>query len=186
MFSKTLLVSLGLAAAATATATATATNAPVTTDNTGLQYRAVLQPKDNTTVTGHITTYPGPSQVGLNFFVELWGIPDGEALSYHIHNLPVPEDGNCYSTGSHLDPYARGDATPCDIHAPQTCQVGDLSGKHGPAFAPDDEAFSTVYTDWFVSSLADDPAFLGNRSFVVHAPDNTRLACGNFAVWEGH
>ncbi|PYH95970.1 cytosolic Cu/Zn superoxide dismutase [Aspergillus ellipticus CBS 707.79] len=179
MLSKTLLASLGFSLLASAA------NAPVTINNDGQQYRAQLQPKDNTTVSGHITSYFGPGQVGVNFFVEFWGIPDdGQALSYHIHNSPVPEDGNCYSTGSHLDPYARGDATPCDIQSPQTCQVGDLSGKHGPVWAPADEGYTAIYTDWFLSNVEGEPAFFGNRSLVIHnAATNARLACGNFEVW---
>ena len=59
----------------------TNTNAPVTTNNYGRLYRAELQPKDNTTVGGHVTTYSGPSKVGINLVVEFWGIPnDGQPL----------------------------------------------------------------------------------------------------------
>ena len=50
---------------------------------------------------------------------------------YHIHAYPVPSDGNCTGTLAHLDPYIRGDTPPCDPEEPQTCEVGDLSGKHG-------------------------------------------------------
>lgn len=101
-------------------------------------------------------------------------------LVYHIHKKPVPEDGNCYSTSSHLDPYGRTDTPPCDIKAPQTCEVGDLSGKHGPIWAAPGESVAVAYTDWFLSNVEDTPAFFGNLSVVVHAADNTRLTCGNF------
>ena len=50
---------------------------------------------------------------------------------YHIHEKPVPADGNCTGTGAHLDPYKRGETPPCDASKPETCQTGDLSGKHG-------------------------------------------------------
>ena len=60
---------------------------------------------------------------------------------YHIHEKPVPEDGNCTATGAHLDPYKRGEAPPCDASALPTCQTGDLSGKHGKITT---EAFSAV------------------------------------------
>jgi hypothetical protein len=50
---------------------------------------------------------------------------------YHIHDQPVPANGNCTATLAHLDPYQRGEDPLCDASAPQTCQVGDLSGKHG-------------------------------------------------------
>ena len=52
-------------------------------------------------------------------------------LVYHIHDQPVPADGNCTGTKAHLDPYIRGEKPPCDPTMPQMCQVGDLSGKHG-------------------------------------------------------
>jgi len=42
--------------------------------------------------------------------------------------MPVPADGNCSGTLAHLDPFIRGEKPPCDASAPQTCQVGDLSG----------------------------------------------------------
>ena len=50
---------------------------------------------------------------------------------YHIHDQPVPADGNCTATLGHLDPFIRGEIPPCDPTQPETCQVGDLSGKHG-------------------------------------------------------
>jgi hypothetical protein len=60
---------------------------------------------------------------------------------YHIHDYPVPADGNCTATGAHVDPFVRGEAPPCDASAPATCQVGDLSGKHGK---PTNETFSAT------------------------------------------
>ena len=50
---------------------------------------------------------------------------------YHIHTLPVPADGNCTATMGHLDPTDRGELHACEVAAPQTCQAGDLAGKHG-------------------------------------------------------
>jgi hypothetical protein len=57
-------------------------------------------------------------------------------IVYHIHALPVSSNGNCSSTDGHLDPYMAGETTPCDANKPQTCQVGDLSGKHGTMPGP--------------------------------------------------
>lgn len=50
---------------------------------------------------------------------------------YHVHGLPVPADGNCTETLGHLDPTNRGEYYPCDNIHPETCQAGDLAGKHG-------------------------------------------------------
>lgn len=52
---------------------------------------------------------------------------------YHIHEKPIPEDGNCTAAGAHLDPYKRGEVPLCNPDEPQTCQTGDLSGKYGNA-----------------------------------------------------
>ena len=58
--------------------------------------------------------------------------------------------------------------------------MGDVSGKHGPIFVAPDEPFETEYTDLFISTDETSPAFFGNKSLVVHAPDGSRLNCGNF------
>lgn len=52
-------------------------------------------------------------------------------FGYHIHDQPVPADGNCTGTKAHLDPFIRGQVPDCDNQHPATCEVGDLSGKHG-------------------------------------------------------
>lgn len=95
---------------------------------------------------------------------------------YHLHDQPVPEDGNCTKTLAHLDPYERGELTPCDPNAPQTCQVGDLSGKHGNITGDID----ATYTDNFASLKEGIGAFFGNRSIVVHFGNKTRITCANF------
>ncbi|OJK00271.1 hypothetical protein ASPACDRAFT_42856 [Aspergillus aculeatus ATCC 16872] len=179
MWFKTLsLASLGLL---WLQASAADTNAPIVWDNNDSVWQVQLLKKDNTTVQGHLEASPGPDNVGITIHAKFWGIPtDQQPLLYHIHKKPVPEDGNCYSTSSHLDPYGRTDTPPCDIKAPQTCEVGDLSGKHGPIWAAPGESVAVSYTDWFLSNVEDTAAFFGNLSVVVHAADNTRLTCGNF------
>ncbi|KAI9372499.1 superoxide dismutase [Aspergillus egyptiacus] len=157
------------------------THAPVITNNMPISlYRATLLQKDNTTVYGGIFIGSQGSESASQIDIFLGGIPEGEHLNYHIHQYPVPENGNCYQTGAHLDPYGRGQTPPCDITAPHTCEVGDISGKHGPAFAPPGEVFSASFPDFFLSNNDDKPAFFGNRSFVVHGSGGERLTCGNF------
>jgi hypothetical protein len=64
--------------------------------------------------------------------------PDCIVLSeYHVHVRGVPASGNCTETLGHLDPYKRGDTPPCEKSMPQTCEVGDLSGKYGTVTGPD-------------------------------------------------
>lgn len=106
-----------------------------------------------------------------------------DALShtaYHLHVAPVPEDGNCTETLGRVDPYIRGQTPPCNMAAPATCQVGDLSGKHG-AIPTNVSEWETSYIDLYASTLQGIGAFFGNRSLVIHYPNLTRITCASFA-----
>ncbi|KAL4924442.1 putative cytosolic Cu/Zn superoxide dismutase [Aspergillus undulatus] len=182
----TLLTSAILGLSTTALAqTNTSTHAPVVTDNEPYSvHHATLLPKDNTTVYGTITITARASSPALHVDVVIGGIPEGEYLNYHIHAKPIPSDSesndNCYRTAAHLDPYNRGQTPPCNITAPWTCEVGDLSGKHGPAWAPPGGVFRASYDDFFLSNTPGSDAYFGDLSWVVHAPNSDRLSCGNF------
>ncbi|MCJ1399476.1 hypothetical protein MMC11_002678 [Xylographa trunciseda] len=110
-------------------------DAPIISNNTiGVTYQAVLPQSDTTAFTGYITATSVTNGTGVAFSANFYGFANETALGpflYHIHESPVPPDGNCTGAGAHLDPYARGEIPPCDPAAPQTCQVGDLAGKHG-------------------------------------------------------
>lgn len=104
---------------------------------------------------------------------------------YHIHDQPVPENGNCTGTLAHLDPYQRGESPACDPNLPETCQVGDLAGKHGKVELKDSsDTFTATYTDDFASTVDSIGAFFGNRSFVFHFGNTTRITCANFKAVE--
>lgn len=90
----------------------------------------------------------------------------------------MPQDGNCTKTLAHLDPYKRGEKPPCDASAPDTCQVGDLAGKHGNVT---DSQYEAEYVDPYISLREGDKAFFGNLSFVFHFGNTTRITCANFA-----
>ncbi|KAI9739795.1 MAG: hypothetical protein M1834_006516 [Cirrosporium novae-zelandiae] len=105
-------------------------------------------------------------------------LEDGPLL-YHIHDQPVPSDGNCTDTLAHLDPYIRGETPSCDATLPQTCQVGDLSGKHGTI---DSDPYIASYMDDYISTLPGIGAFFGNRSVVIHYANKTRITCANFSL----
>ncbi|KAL4949577.1 superoxide dismutase [Aspergillus filifer] len=169
------------------TALAQSTNAPVVKDNEEYSvHHADLLQKENSTIYGAITITASPGSSALHVDVRIGGIPEGQYINYHIHAKPIPEtddpatDGNCYLAGAHLDPYNRTQVPPCDIKAPSTCEVGDLSGKHGPAWAPKGEEFRASYDDFFLANTPGAPAYFGDLSWVVHAPDSSRLTCGNF------
>ncbi|RHZ43649.1 putative cytosolic Cu/Zn superoxide dismutase [Aspergillus thermomutatus] len=160
------------------------TLAPVVTNNrANALYEATLPTRQNTTLRGWITLFAPPQGVGVKVHADFWGIPENEALAYYIHENPVPADGDCYRTGNPFDAYRRGDKTACNMTSPQTCQIGDLSGKHGPIVTADDQGFETRYTDLYLSTEPGEPAYFGNRSIVVHRlSDRARLNCANFVL----
>jgi hypothetical protein len=96
---------------------------------------------------------------------------------YHIHEEPAT-NGNCTSTLAHLDPYNRGETPACNASKPETCQVGDLSGKYGKITS---DPYLAEYFDLYTSLQPGNLAFFGNRSIVVHYANKTRLTCANFS-----
>jgi len=160
----------------------TVTNNPV-----GQVYSAVLpekeffnpaDPKGN--VKGSITGTSNPNGVGIKFEVKFENLPtSGGPFLYHIHDAPVPADGNCTKTLAHHDPYIRGETPVCNASLPETCQVGDLSGKYGKITS---DPFVASYSDAFESTLPGIGSFFGNRSFVIHFANKTRISCANFAL----
>lgn len=122
--------------------------------------------------------------------------------AFHLHVNKVPGSNNCTETLGHLDPFIRGETPACDASKPETCQVGDLAGKHGAAepkganlvyearlvvesfqYLTYDTNFLTLthsFTDPYVSLTPGVGAFFGNRSFVIHFANTTRITCANF------
>jgi Cu/Zn superoxide dismutase len=91
-----------------------------------------------------LTFVAGKDGKGVDITVTLTGFKNETGpFGYHIHDQPVPADGNCTGTKAHLDPYQRGQATPCDNKKPETCEVGDLAGKYGKIPAPTDGEFGS-------------------------------------------
>ncbi|KAG0056964.1 hypothetical protein BGZ83_002571 [Gryganskiella cystojenkinii] len=103
-------------------------------------------------------------------------------FEYHIHVSPVPADGNCTLTGAHLDPLSVGTKTPCDPQNLTSCQVGDLSGKHGNILPTADGVIAPVtYTDKALVFAGDASGSILGRSVVIHN-NQTRIACANLVV----
>ncbi|KAF2401387.1 Cu,Zn superoxide dismutase-like protein, partial [Trichodelitschia bisporula] len=143
----------------------------------GAAYTAVIPAGKFGTMRGTVTAVATQGN-GTQFNINFSGLPStGGPFLYHIHVNPIPSNGSCASTLAHLDPYIRGEATPCVPEFPETCQVGDLSGKHGK---PNATTFNATYIDPYVSLIDGQGAFFGNRSFVIHLADKTRIACANF------
>ncbi|QSZ32442.1 hypothetical protein DSL72_002016 [Monilinia vaccinii-corymbosi] len=134
-------------------------------------------------VKGSISAQANPDGTGVQFKIDFSNLPtSGGPYTYHLHAKPVPSDGNCTGTAGHLDPLMRGDLPACDESAPETCQVGDLSGKHGKITS---DPFQASYVDKFASTRPGSEGFFGNRSIVVHYANKTRITCANFTLLDG-
>ena len=127
---KTSTVSM-LALATLASAQVTGNAQTVTGNPSGSMYLATFPNSLTNVIRGRVvasSSFGGP----VNYAINIANLPLGAGpFAYHIHESPVPASGNCLGTGAHLDPYQRGEQPPCNADQPQTCQVGDLSGKHG-------------------------------------------------------
>lgn len=168
--------------------TGTLGNATTVEDNPpGIIYTATLptteffnpeDPRGN--VKGSVSATANPNGIGVSFSVTFSNLPtSGGPFLYHIHAAPVPEDGNCTGTLGHLDPFIRGETPPCDAELPQTCQVGDLSGKNGKISS---DPFTASYSDDFASTVDGLGSFFGNRSVTLHFGNKTRITCANFTL----
>jgi hypothetical protein len=127
------------------------------------------------------------TDAGVQFMVNLTGLPNQATYGpfpWHIHAMPVPADGNCTETLGHLDPTNRGELYMCDATAPETCQVGDLAGKHGGKIMAEG-SFMTSFVDPYLSTDPSSPAYFGGLGFVIHTGNTTRLTCANFEMMNG-
>ncbi|KAL8657070.1 MAG: hypothetical protein Q9226_002291 [Calogaya cf. arnoldii] len=150
----------------------------------GVTYTAILPDLEETSIRGFSSAFSRPDGTGVDFTVDLSGLPDMEQgpFTYHIHDKPVPEGSgipNYTATGAHLDPYERGPIPPCDAKHPETYEVGDLAGKHGKIT---EQKFRASFNDNFLSTAEGPDSFFGKRSVVMHAKDSKRLTCANFAL----
>lgn len=117
------------------------------------------------------------SQVKVH--VDITGLPEsGGPFQYHIHDQPIPSDGNCEAAGPHFNPYA-GPANCGDQRDDSYCQVGDLSGKHGWI---DTTCFETKYYDPYLSLNSESPAYIVGKSVVFHYDNLTKFACANIEL----
>jgi len=154
-------------------------------------YRATMpevqyNPFVGSTISGSIQAVGGAG--GVNFTVDLTNLPDQAQFgpfAWHIHAMPVPSDGNCTATMGHLDPTNRGELVMCDSAQPETCQVGDLAGKHGGKIMTEG-SFSTSFVDPYLSVEQGSAGFFGGLAFVLHTGNTTRITCANFEMVGGN
>ncbi|KAF9294909.1 hypothetical protein BGZ88_003127 [Linnemannia elongata] len=102
----------------------------------------------------------------------------GVGFEYHIHVKQVGANNNCEATGGHLDADpAKPGVVPCDPYAPDTCEEGDLSGKHGNLEVTPKGDLHLKYIDRQLKFTGDATTIVG-RSLVIHN-NGTRIACAN-------
>lgn len=97
-----------------------------------------------------------------------------------LYEAPVSGNGKCDGAKNVLDPFQRGDKPECDKKSPQTCQVGDLTGKHGEI--PKFQGVISVrqsFQDLYLSFKKEDKSFIGNGSVIVKNAKGDKIACGN-------
>lgn len=112
--------------------------------------------------------------------IDLCGFPEsGGPFQYHVHEAPVPSDGNCTGTLGHLNPY-NGDS---EADQKNELEVGDLSGRYG--FLPGDTGY-LCYVDQYLSLNPYSPAFIGGLSVTAHYYNTTRYACANITEVDRH
>lgn len=143
--------------------------APVVTDSPkGAKYVANF----NKTLHGSVefsSAANGSVLVGIN----VDNFPStGGPFAYHIHEAPVPSDGNCTGTKLHLNPY-HGDP---NATTPSEFEVGDLSAKHGVI---EGTSLHTSFVDEYISLNENNEAFVGGLAVTFHYKNNNRLACAN-------
>ncbi|KAG7664683.1 SOD4 [[Candida] subhashii] len=168
MISKLVLSAFALSAVATAA------GAPVSTDSPKDTLFIAKFNQENTNIEGEITFQSDNGSVLVK--VDLEELPKvGGPFPYHIHQFPVPSDGNCTGTGGHLNPF--NGTTNATTSAGK--EVGDLAGKHGNITS---NPFTAQYLDDYISLNPKNPAFIGGLSVVIHDRDNKRLACANITA----
>lgn len=152
------------------------TAAPVTNGNPeGVVYRAQIDWLDQNGIDGFFEVKSAKDGKGTDLNFEFNGLKGpGAPYAYHIHEKPVSAR-DCNSTGGHLNPYkATGK---CNSSKRETCEVGDLSGKYGTVEA---SKYQEAFAEPYLSTNKNDPAFVGDKSIVIHDKDNKRVACASF------
>ncbi|GAM90322.1 hypothetical protein ANO11243_083650 [Dothideomycetidae sp. 11243] len=135
-----------------------------------------------TTVSGSISISSKQGDTGVTVSVNFANFPSVSQYGpfvYHIHDMPVPADGNCTETLGHFDVTNVGEYYPCIVGSPQNCQVGDLAGKHGAIMGT---TFTASYVEDYLSTDPSSSYFVGTKSITIHTSNTTRLTCANFML----
>ncbi|KAH9818725.1 Cu/Zn superoxide dismutase [Melampsora americana] len=92
---------------------------------------------------------------------------------YHVHVNPI-KNKDCESALGHLNPFKLPETEVCNPKDFKSCEVGDLSGKHGKLTPA--KPFRS-YIDSQLKFSPEEFSFVG-RSVVIHDSNKKRIACG--------
>lgn len=141
--------------------------------------QAKFEKSEKSDITGTITFEPANNGSVL-VKVDVEGLPSsGGPFPYHIHERPVPADGNCTGTKMHLNPYGGNE----NATTPQGLEAGDLSGRHGKIQGT---LLSTEYVDNYISLNPDSKTYFGDLSIVIHFANTSRITCSNLTELESN
>ncbi|PVZ99044.1 hypothetical protein BB558_004938 [Smittium angustum] len=130
-----------------------------------------------------VTVASDGSNVNLDVKVSISGLTPNQNYTYHIHEAPVPADGNCTLTKLHFDPLKANKldgkyvCNPKDI---TTCELGDMSGIYGKAIVSKaGEIYENKFSIPKLNLYPGNMFYVGDLSVVIHDGTSKRVACAN-------
>ena len=104
---------------------------------------------------------------------------------YHVHVNPIVDNtmgkySACLATGGHLNPFGVNYTLSglCNSSNPASCEVGDLSGKHG--YLTNLISITTQYADSGITLFDGDTTSIIGRAIVIHFANSTsRWVCAD-------
>ncbi|CAG8501232.1 12365_t:CDS:2 [Cetraspora pellucida] len=156
----------------------------------GKEASACFTGKGDRKIKGYVTfTEQRGKKDGLHVQVKITqGFAQGKKYPYHVHLYKIV-NGDCNSTGTHLDPSGVGKKPNyhCNPKTPNECEAGDLSGKHGDLEIDHSGMAKASYFDRFISLKGHANGVVG-RSVVIHAAKDrtTRIACADIVMGKCH
>jgi len=164
---------------------AAASSAPLVSNNPiGASYTAQIKGGESDVTHGYVSMTSNPGGVGMKLSVNIAGLPILKGpYTYYVGDHSLSSECECSTSGGIFDPYNAGKRY-CNRQQAQTCDVGDLSGKHG---CINSTSYVASYNELYASLNSASPAYVGGKSIVISDRSGSPVACGNIVcVSEGN